>query len=486
MPDPSTFSVAPKVITIDPVTRIEGHLRINVTVDQVGGVAHVVDAWSSGTLFRGFESILAGRDPWDAVPITQRVCGVCPVSHGMAATLMLEAASRVSPPANGRILRNLVLASNYLQSHILHFYHLALLDFVDGPPLAPWTPHWNTDRRADPATAKVLVDHYLGALEMRRKAHEMAAIFGGRMPHPPTFVPGGITNAPTRTQVSQFLAYLNQLEPFIKNVWRPDILTIGRLYPEYLRLGSGPGNLLAFGVFDLDTSGRSKFLPAGRVVKGSATVQPVDLKAITESVGFSWYDAATDNRHPSNSSTKPAYPKADAYSWLKAPRYQGLPYEAGPLARMWISGAYRESISVLGRHMARAIEAEVLCAAMRTWLGQIVVGKPVFAPSGPITSAEVTGLTEAPRGALGHWCRISNGKIASYQIITPTCWNASPRDTAGQRGPLELSLIGTPVQNLQEPIEVMRVVHSFDPCLACAVHVMRPGAATQATVSRAV
>jgi hydrogenase large subunit len=455
---------------IDPVTRLEGHLKIEVTVD--GG--KVTDARATGTLFRGFEQILVGRHPWDAQHFTQRICGVCPVSHGMAAVLALDAASGVTPPENGRIMRNLVLGSNYIQSHILHFYHLAVQDYIDGPAMPPWQPSWSVDRRIAPATTDTLVDHYVKALEMRRKAHEMGALFGGRLPNPPAYIPGGFTTTVRADRISKFQAYLTELIPFIRDVYMPDVKTLASAYPDYYGIGTGPGNLLAYGVFDLNSTGTDKLLKRGRFV---GTTEPsVDLNAITEQVTHSWYADSTNNLKPSSGSTIPDYPKnSSAYSWLKAPRYNGQPYEVGPLARMRINGDYPgASVSVMDRHLARALEALKIADAMRTWIGQLKAGQPVFTPSSVPTSATSYGLTEAPRGALGHWLKIANGKIASYQVITPTCWNASPMDQSGRRGPMEMALIGTPVQEIEKPVEVMRVIHSFDPCLSCAVHVMRP------------
>ena len=455
---------------IDPVTRLEGHLKIEVTVDK----GKVIDAQATGTLFRGFEQILIGRHPWDAQHFTQRICGVCPVSHGMASVLALDAASDVTPPANGRIMRNLVLGANFIQSHILHFYHLAVQDYIDGPNMAPWQPSWNVDKRFDATATNTLVGHYLTALDMRRKAHEMGALFGGRLPNPPAYIPGGFTTTVRSERITRFQSYLNGLIPFIRDVYIPDVEALATKYPEYSTIGRGPGNLLAYGVFDLDSSGNSKLLKRGRIVSGSSTVASVDLDAITEQVTHSWYADSTNNLMPSSGSTVPKYPKRNAYSWLKAPRYGAVPYEVGPLARMRVNGDYIGGISVMDRHLARADEALKVAQAMSSWVGQLRAGQAVCTPSTVPQSATSYGLTEAPRGALGHWLRISNGKIESYQVVTPTCWNASPMDGSNQHGPIEQALIGTPVQDINQPIEVLRVIHSFDPCLSCAVHVMRP------------
>ncbi len=461
------------VQTIDPVTRLEGHLKIDVTIDWVNGIQQVVDARATGTLFRGFESILTNRSPLDAPDITQRICGVCPVSHGLASSMTLDRAAAITVPENARIMRNLVLGANFVQSHILHFYHLALQDFVEGPQMPPWQPSWHVDKRLTVGESEALVNHYVTALDMRRKAHEMGALFGGRLPHPPAFVPGGFTTTPRSARITKFKAYLAELIPFIQNTYHPDVGLVGARYSDYYNIGRGQGNLLAYGVFDLDSTGSTKLLRRGRVVNGSVSVQSVDVNSIAEQVTYSWYNNTTNNRNPSNGSTLPQYPKTGAYSWLKAPRDQGVPCEVGPLARMWVNGDYRNGISVMDRHEARAHEALKVAMALQDWVDHLQVSGPVYTQYQVPANAAAYGLTEAPRGALGHWIRITNGRIGSYQVVTPTCWNASPRDAAN-RGPIEQALMGTPVLDVDQPIEVLRVIHSFDPCLSCAVHVMRP------------
>ncbi len=462
------------IITIDPVTRLEGHLKVEIAIE--GG--QVTDARATGTMFRGFENILANRDPWDAPHITQRICGVCPIPHAQAAVLALDQAAAKSIPNNGRILRNLVLGANFVQSHLLHFYHLAALDYLAGPGMAPWQPHWNVDLRIDPATTAVLEGHYVEALGMTRKAHEMGAIFGGRMPLAPAYIPGGFTSAPTAAQITQFKAYCNELLAFIRNIYLPDVEALASIYEDYFEIGRGHGNLIAFGAFELNASGTKKLFRPGRTAAGSTAIEPVNPTAITEQVTHSWYADSTNNLNPANGVTVPMQPKANGYSWIKAPRYTNEPYEAGPLARMWINGDYPHGISVMDRHRARAFEALKIADALLTWADQIVVGQSAYSTYTTPTDGTGVGLTEAPRGALGHWLQITNRKIARYQVITPTCWNASPMDDRGKRGPIEQALVGTPVQDPNQPVEVLRVIHSFDPCLSCAVHLMTPKSAT--------
>ena len=242
---------------------------------------------------------------------------------------------------------------------------------------------------------------------------------------------------------------------------------------DYFSIGRGDGNLLAFGVFELDAGESNKLLARGHAVNGSRTIQPLDVALIAEHVSHSWFQNSPA-ANPSSGKTVPQNPKDGAYSWLKAPRYQQLPYEVGPLARMWVNGDYQNGISVMDRHLSRAREALKIAEAMRIWVTQLNPAGPVYNPSTVPQSATSYGLTEAPRGALGHWLEITNGKLSRYQVISPTTWNCSPRDDAGRLGPIEQALLGTAVENADQPIEVMRIIHSFDPCLDCATHIIRP------------
>ena len=475
-----------QITIVDPVTRIEGHMKVQVTIDTVSGKQQVTDAQCTGTQFRGFEKILIGRDTKDAPYITERICGVCPVSHATAASVALENAAGITIPANARILRNLVLGANFIQSHILHFYLLAALDYITPPASAPWTPVWNIDLMRSSSMSQI-VTNFVTAVAMRRQAHEMAAIFAGRMPGLSAIQAGGFTTKPTSSMISTFNGYLNTLINFINNNYLPDTQLLSSIYTDYHQIGKGSGNLIAYGVFDLDsTANPQRLLKRGVVYNSNPTaVQSLSTASITESVTNSWYDNSTNNLNPAGGATVPVDPatKTAAYSWLKAPRYSNNPCEAGPLARMWVNGDYRQGVSVMDRHVARAQETQKVANAMLGWLGQLTLGASEYTPVTAPFSKSGIGLTEAPRGALGHWLTTNpsttlapNGvaSIGAYQVITPTCWNASPKDSSGVRGPIEQALIGTPVSNASQPVEVLRVVHSFDPCMSCAVHVMRP------------
>jgi hydrogenase large subunit len=460
--------MATKRITIDPVTRIEGHLKVTCEIDN----GKIVDAYSSGTLWRGIEVILKGRDPRDAGQITQRICGVCPMAHGTASILCLDDAFGVTVPDNGRIIRNLLLGSNHLQSHILHFYHLAALDYVVGPDVSPFIPRYKGDFRLPKKINDSCVAHYLQALEMRKKAHEMLAVFGGKMPPQITMVVGGVTVTPTVDKIASFLWRLREIAAFVNDVYIPDVLALADVYEDYKKIGVGCGNLLAYGGFPEDAQGKEKLFRSGRYVKGR--VLSLDPSKITEDVKYSWYKNSSSGKHPSNGATEPEPGKDGGYTWLKAPRYEGQPYEVGPLARMWVNGDYRQGISVIDRHAARALEAKKLAEAMERWVLELKPGQPAYAECKVPESAEGMGLTEGARGALGHWIKISNKKIENYQAVVPTTWNCGPRDDKGVRGPVEEALVGTSIIDEENPLEIVRIIRSFDPCIACAVHLIKP------------
>jgi hydrogenase large subunit len=504
-----------RTIAIDPVTRIEGHLKIEALVD--GG--EVKEASCSGTLFRGFENILVGRHPLDAVRLTQRVCGVCPTAHSTASTFSLDEALGVADriPDNARLVRNLIFGSNFIQSHILHFFALTALDyadvaaladyqgnetelksvraFIDRKALSPFFPRYEGDYRCDKQTNVDLVRAYLQALRLRRVCHEMLSIFGGKMPHNVAIVPGGVTSPVTADKVATFIGKLQPIQAFIEDVYIPAVFTVAGAYGDYFGIGAGCGRFLSYGVFNLDGNStdplkRKRLLPAGFVEMGGKPVAASAAK-IREEVAHSRYtdDCAAP---PAEGQTIAQPEKAGAYSWLKAPRYDGAPAEVGPLARALVAygsghpavkrevdaalkaaGVGADALpSVLGRHLARALEARIVASAMMGWLGELVPGEPVAVDLKIPAEGKGAGLTDAPRGALGHWIEIRDKVIGRYQMVVPTTWNGSPRDAKGTPGPIEQALLGTKVKDRDNPFEIVRIIRSFDPCLACAVHVM--------------
>ena len=506
-------------VLLDPITRIEGHLSIELDVQN----GRVVDAKSKGDMFRGFEMILKGRNPVDANQITQRICGVCPVSHGIASSKCLDGAFGIVPNKNGRLLRNLVLSANYLQSHILHFYHLAALDYVDITAIlkyngsdkkllglrdwaknelevkknrqdavtavAPFLPRYEGDFYIKDQDLNIAaIAHYVEALDIRLKAHQMVTLFGGRAPHLIGLVPGGVTQVPTRSGIRQYKKLLKQVEEFINDIYVNDIIAVAKAYSDYFKIGRYT-NFLSYGVFEENAEQTEFFFKRG--VFDGKKLQEFNSDKIREQVRFARYNSGS-NLHPYQGQTNPDPHKGGAYTWLKAPRYENMPMEVGPLARVvvnYLGG--NESVkkevdallkvfnadidvvfSTLGRHASRAIECKLLCQRMYEWLDELEVGAMPRSTYEIPDKGQGEGLTEASRGALGHWIIIEDKKIANYQCVVPTTWFCGPRGDDGKLGPVEQALLGTPISDPKNPIEAARVVRSFDPCIACAVHVV--------------
>ena len=502
-----------KSIVINPVTRIEGHLAVKTEIAD----GKVATAFVSGEMFRGFETILRGRSPLDAQQITQRICGVCPIEHGIASIQAQEMIYGVRPPNNGRLLRNLIQGANFIASHITHFYLLSALDFVDIEaissytgkdaelvalkdwvksqvesrsvlPVAPFLPRYVGDYLQDKDLNCTAIRHYLDALEMRRLAQQMGALFSGKMPHAPALVPGGVTEHATAQNIGAGQALLEKLRVFIDQAYLPDVLAVAKGFPTYFTAGRGCGNFLAYGVFSESADSQNPFLPGGVLTGG--TLKSFDPNGVTEDTAASRFSSPSGLK-PANGETIAAPDKPNAYTWLKAPRYQGQVMEVGPLARLLVGYAngrnplIKSTVdgllaatgktpadlpSVMGRHAARAVECKLIADRCVAWFDQLVPNQSTFADFQIAESGSGVGLTEAARGALGHWLEISGHKVRNYQCVVPTTWNCSPRDDRGTPGAVEQALVGTPVADANNPIEVARVIRSFDPCLACAVH----------------
>ncbi|HEY6340304.1 MAG TPA: nickel-dependent hydrogenase large subunit [Bryobacteraceae bacterium] len=554
-------------LVLDPVTRIEGHLRIEAQVD--GG--KVSDAWSSGTMFRGIEMILQGRDPREAWIWAQRICGVCTMVHALASVRAVENALGVDVPDNARIVRNLIAASQMVQDHVVHFYHLHALDWVDVAAALKADPaktsqiaqsisdyekssasyfrgvqqrvkgvvdsgqlslfasgYWGHPAYQLPPEVNLLaVAHYLEALAWQKDFIRMQAVLGGKNPHPQTFLVGGMTtsmdpNEPFAVINPERIAFMRDLavqaRKFVEQVYIPDVLAIAPLYKDWFTRGEGTGNFLTYGDYSSgnEHDPNTFLFPRGAVFgRDLSKVMPVDPEKISEFVSHSWYEYSNGDgqgKHPSQGETNPKYtgpkPPFDhldvdkKYSWLKAPRYDGKPMEVGPLARMIVgyasgqkeiqevvNGALKKLdapatalFSTLGRVAARALETQILARRLEQWVdelasnlahGKTAIFNPIrWDPSTWPSSASGYGWHEAPRGALGHWVEISGRSIKNYQAVVPSTWNAGPRDAQGQRGIYEASLLNTPVADSARPIELLRTIHSFDPCIACAVHVI--------------
>jgi len=495
-------------ITIDPVTRIEGHLAVQV--EHEGGAT--TQARCSGTMFRGLEVILGGRDPRDAPILTQRICGVCPQAHASASAMALDQAFGIADrvPPNGALLRDIMLGANYLQSHILHFYHLAALDYVDVTAAAqyggsdsdllaikdflarghlePFVPRYEGDYRLSVPENIEAVKHYVEALEARRIGHELLALFGGKMPHQCTVNAGGVGTQVTADRVVSALSYVGRIGEFVRRCYIPDVLLVAERYADYAEIGAGCGRFLSYG--GLGPPGAALF--AGGVLEAGAEVEDLDPDRISEHVNSSYYAPESAAASPYESGTVPEPEKEGAYSWLKSPRYDGKPCEVGPLARAMVSyargcekvkGAVDALLSrtglepaqlnsTLGRHAARALEADLIAQAMVEWICALKPGEPCNIELEVPKSGQGAGLVDAPRGSLGHWITIEDGKIRNYQAVVPTTWNGSPRDSQGVPGPIEQALENEKINDPENPYEIVRIIRSFDPCLACAVHVV--------------
>lgn len=531
-------------VVIDPITRIEGHLRIEVEVAN----GKVANAWSSSTLFRGLELMLQGRDPRDAYLFTQRACGVCTYVHGLASVRAVDEAVGVKIPENARLLRNLMLGAQFLHDHMVHFYHLHALDWVDIVSALSADPKKASDLanqvspapnsglndfkevkarlkkfvdsgqlgifangywghpayKLPPEVNLIAVSHYLQALRQQARTARMHAIFGGKNPHIQSLVVGGVTCATdlNADRIAEFKYLWQETMDFIKNVYIPDVLTVAKFYKDWGKIG-GTTNFLVYGEFPQTEQEPDSFLfPRGAIFKRNfKQVQPVDIAAIEEHVKHSWYEG-DKAANPFEGETKPKYDKMDTanrYSWMKAPRYKGEAMEVGPLARVLVAygkghAATKKAVdgtlkqlqippealfSTLGRTAARALETRIIGEAMEGWMTQLVENLKkgdvkIYQDYEMPAEGKGAGLNDVPRGALGHFIQIKDQKIGNFQLVVPSTWNLGPRCAQNKPGPLEEALVGTPVADPKRPVEILRTVHSFDPCIACGVHVIDP------------
>lgn len=553
-------------VVIDPITRIEGHLRIEVQQED----GRIRDAWASATQFRGIEQVMTGRDPRDAWAFTQRICGVCTVVHAVASCRAVEDALDITIPPNANLIRNLIHGMQFVQDHVIHFYHLHALDWVDvtsalraspdataavARKISPWpnnsATHFEEVRqrltrfvsggqlgiftngywghpayRLPPEVNLLAVAHYLEALDWQRDVIRLHAVFGGKNPHP-NFLVGGMASAinldDTATINTERLTDLRDMitraRRFVEEVYWPDLLAIAGYYKEWAAIGGGLRNYLACGEFpEGDIRDPSTlFLPRGIILdRDLSTVVPYDPAKVKEYISSSWYEYSGGDSvglHPFEGETKARYSgpptpwqylqDESKYTWMKAPRYDGKAMEVGPLSRMLVAYAsgHEEAralvgealgrlgvgpaalFSTLGRTAARGIETVLLARRMETWFDQLVdrirsgdtttFTKSRWEPDTWPQEAQGYGYLDAPRGALGHWVQIKDGKIARYQCVVPTTWNASPRDPEGGMGAYEAALTDNhPLAIPDQPLEILRTVHSFDPCIACGVHVL--------------
>jgi hydrogenase large subunit len=522
--------VATEKVVVDPLTRIEGHMGVQVEVTD--GV--VTDAWVSDNLYRGMETVLKDRKPQDAFYVAQRICGVCPISHGHASTMSAESVYELTIPDGARLVRNIIEAAQYLHSHVLWFYTLAALDYVDpakaleaniadtyalaeaagtttadfgavqarlahlveGGQLSIFTNGWlgHPEYAQDmPAELHLIgVAHYLEALQIQAEAAQIIGIMGGKFPHFMTSINGGTAFVPTAEKLDDVLFRLLNVVAFVKNTMIPDTLAIAPFYLAATTFGKGTGNFLSWGVFEADSRERQdRFLPSGVVFDGSFSVEQSEPEMVNEYVEHSWYDSES-GLNPAEGETSAAFTEFDLdaqYTWGKAVRYDDQPMEVGPLARMFIAylsgvkpvvdlidstlealgvpGQPEVLLSLLGRVAARNLETVYIAdiaVEQITELIEAVKGGDVklFEPH-DVTDGDGVGLWEAPRGSVAHWMSVTGGNISRYQVVAPTTWNSAPRDADGVRGPMEEALIGTPVADPEQPLNVVRVARSFDP-----------------------
>lgn len=457
-----------KRIIINPLTRISGFLEIDVRIEN----NVVVDAKTKGNLFRGFEQMLVGRSPFDAVYFTQRICGICSAAHSMASSLALEDALKIEPMEQGRYLRDIIHCCEFLQNHIRHFYQYTVPDFVKlGQNTLLETDHH--DFRLAKKMNNRIAQHYLDSLAISRSAHQMLAVLGGKAPHNHGVFIGGITTKATSEKVVLIDSLLQKIVEFIDEKMIPDVYDIAHYYPEYFKLGGGYGNLLSYGSFhnykELGT------LYTNPLVLSNKGLEVFNENNIEEKIDYSYYKLSEKTDKQNQLALEPDMDKKGAYSWVKAPRYNGLPFEVGPLARLILSGNYINRISAMDRTIARALETKKIAEIMKILLKQIIPDVEMQQKYDLPLSASGRGLVDTTRGALGHWLEIKNQKISFYQIITPSTWDFSTRDENGYRGVAEEALIGTPIANPDEPVEIGRILRSFDPCMSCATHVYSPG-----------
>ncbi|MDH4038181.1 MAG: nickel-dependent hydrogenase large subunit [Candidatus Krumholzibacteria bacterium] len=554
-------------IVVDPITRIEGHLRIEAEIKD----GMIVDAFSSGTMVRGFELILKGRDPRDAWAFTERACGVCTTVHALASVRAVEDALKITIPPTAELVRNLMFCAQYLQDHVVHFYHLHALDWVDvvsalkadpaqtsalAQKISPWpkssvgyftdlqkrltafvesgqlgifaNAYWGHPAYKLPPEVNLIgVAHYLEALEWQKEIVKVHTVFGGKNPHPNYLVGGAPcsfnideVNAINAERLALVGSLFQHAATFVEQVYLPDLLAVAPFYTDWAAIGGGLKNYMAYGDLPMNGYGdptRFKF-PRGAILdRDLGTVHEVDPRdpaQVQEFVPHSWYeytDGDAAGKHPWVGETKlnytgpmPPYEQLNVdgkYSWLKTPRWKNHPMEVGPLARLLVGYAsgskeiqdvVNEALaalnvpvgalfSTLGRTAARGLETRLIARWALEFYGQLLTNLKngdtrthngeMWDPATWPAEAKGVGMSEAPRGALAHWIVIKDRKIDNYQLVVPSTWNASPRDAQGQRSAYEESLVGTPVADPEKPVEILRTVHSFDPCIACAVHV---------------
>ncbi|QCX34174.1 Ni/Fe hydrogenase [Caloramator sp. E03] len=450
------------IIYINPITRISGFLEIEVKIEN----SEIVDAKSSGVLYRGFEKMLLGRSPLDAIYFTERICGICSTAHSMASTLCLEDALKITPNLNSNLLRNIIHGCEFIQNHIRHFYQFVIPDYVKGPDIIG-SSYSNNDYRLPENLSYRINKNYIESLTFSRAAHEMISVLGGKAPHNHGIFVGGVTCNIDSAKIIKLQSLLKSIKDFVNTKMLEDVYIISQYYSDYFNIGIGCKNLLTYGLFDFDDKSIFYVKPSVLI---NGMKYPFEKSNITENVFYSWYETQSESV-PFESPPDTNLNKKDAYSFVKAPRYKGYPMETGPLSRMYLSGIYKRGVSTMDRIVARALEAEKIIDIVENMLNMIEI-LPSDQDIYEIPDSAIgAGLTDTTRGSLAHYISIKDKKIEKYDIITPSTWNLSSRSENGTKGPVESALIGTFISDLSSPVEIGRIVRSFDPCISCATHV---------------
>lgn len=448
--------------TIFPVSRIHNPMLLEAWLED----GEIKDAFISDTLYRGFEQILIGRSAMDMPYYTQRICGICSSAHAITAALAVEQALGMHVPPNGLLVRNLILASDFIQNHIRHLYLFTMPDYFRGPDIAPFLPHSESDLRLSSKENTTMTEHYFKALDISRVAHAAFAVFGGKAPHGHGIVPGGASMEVDADRVNRYRGYLMEVISFIEDVLLPDVALIKERYPEYINLGKGIGNYMSVGGFP--TLEGSTLFPQGVILQGKR--ESFDEKHVTEDVTNAWYKPHGP-LHPMEEDTVPDRSQPKGYTWVKSPRYRGQPVEVGPLARAIINGEEVIGHGALARIWARALELKKIAKSTLEWLNRLEPGSETLDTKLRQDSGVGIGLHESMRGTLGHWISVKNGQVNHYQIITPSALNFGARDETGTRSVGETSLLGLKIKS-EDLKEAGRIIRSFDPCFSCSVHLI--------------
>lgn len=459
------FTLAQEVV-VNPVTRISGFLQITAHIEK----NKIVDAKSEGMLFRGFEKMLKDRAPLDAIYFTERICGICSTAHSVVSARALENAFNIDTDKNEEMIRDVLHGSEFLQNHLRHFYQYVVPDYVNGLDINPIYVVTHSDFRIPERDSKRIIENYFKSLIYSRKAHEILAVLGGKAPHNHGVFAGGVTVNITAQKIEQIRALLIEIREFIVNHMLQDVFTIAEYYKDYFSIGTGKENLMTYGVFDNYYDKELNYVRPGVVLNGNQ--EKIDFSSINENIYRSWYKANGNVLNISDTNWEPDPTKPEGYSWIKAPRYKENVVQVGPLARMYISGDYKDGISTMNRIVARALEAEKISNIMLGLLDRIVDKKSTNKDYKLPDNAVGYGFADTTRGSLSHYINVEGKAIKNYTIITPSGWNLSPRDSNGLPGALEEALIGTHIENPNVPLEIGRIVRSFDPCVSCATHVL--------------